>query len=212
MLQQKIFLDDPWKILGGTGDAHSLQLSVSQNEQLRYVLVLLGDQNFTKEITITLAGSGAEAEIYVCCFGIKESEIDLKMKVIHDAPNTRTAVYMRGVQRDASHMNFEGLITIPNHATGCDAYLEGHSLLMGKKARARIIPSLEIDTNDVVSAKHAAHVGPLDEDELFYLQTRGLSRKEAGELAVKAFFMPFIMRLPEVTLQKTLLKKLVHLV
>lgn len=212
MQTQKVFLDDPFKTLGGIGDTQPLTLVVNAHESLRYILVLLGEQNFKKDITIKLAGEGAEAEVDICCFGIKTAQVDLKMTMVHDAPNTRTAAYMRGVERDASNMNFEGLITIPNHATGCDAYLEGHSLLIGKKAKARIVPSLEIDTNDVVSAKHAAHVGPLDEDELFYLQTRGLSRKEAGELAVRAFFMPFIKRLPDRTMQKVLLKKILHFV
>lgn len=212
ILERKIFLDDPFKMFGGTGDDHELQLTVNRNESLHYVLVLLGAQNFTKKINITLAAPGSEVEIYVCCFGTEKANFNLKMHVVHGAPNTRVATYMRGVQRDASTVNFEGLITIPNASGGCDAYLEGHALLMGKKAKARIVPSLEIDTNDVVSAKHTAHVGPLDEDELFYLQTRGLSRKEAAELAVRAFFMPFIAHLPGETFQKQLLKKVVSLI
>ncbi|MBI2659014.1 SufD family Fe-S cluster assembly protein, partial [Candidatus Woesearchaeota archaeon] len=90
---------------------------------------------------------------------------------------------------------YRGLIRIEKEAQKTYSYLENHILKLGDKTLANSIPSLKIDANDV-KASHGATVGQIDEEHLFYLMARGLSRVEAEKLIVEGFFEPVIQKIP----------------
>jgi len=87
-----------------------------------------------------------------------------------------------------------GTVIIEQGAHRCDAYQTNRNILLSETARAHSVPNLEILTNDPTRCGHAASVGPVDEDQLFYLMSRGISRKEAERLVVFGFFREVLDR------------------
>jgi Fe-S cluster assembly protein SufD len=87
------------------------------------------------------------------------------------------------------------MIYVAPGAAGTDGYQSNRNLVLDRRARADSIPGLEINTDDV-RCTHGATVGQLDDDQIFYLQSRGIARKEAEQLVVKGFFEPVLQRIP----------------
>ena len=103
-------------------------------------------------------------------------QFDIDSFTDHIAPHTKADVLYRGIIRDRAHTVFEGLIKVEHGAQLTDSYLANHNLLLSPKARADSLPTLEIEANDV-RCTHGATVGQLDEEQLFYMRCRGLSRR-----------------------------------
>lgn len=166
------------------------KIIVKKNEEKVYPFVWIdGDE---KEVTIDahLVGEGARLTIVGIFLGKTDSSITFNTKVIHDAPNTKSLTTLRGVFFSRSTISNDGLIRINNGAKGADGYFASKILLFDD-AKGRSVPSLEIDENDL-KAGHASTVGRPDENQLFYLRSRGLSEKEAETLIVTGFFNPII--------------------
>ena len=106
--------------------------------------------------------------------------------------------------------SFYGLVSIKKGAKNTDTFFREDALLLSDTAKAEAIPSLEIDENEV-KAGHASTVGPVDEEQLFYLTSRGITRKEAESLVVRGFLFPVSEKLSDkekLDLEKTLQKRL----
>ena len=102
---------------------------------------------------------------------------------------------VEGILKDESTSVYRGLIRIEKIAQKTNSYLDNKILKLGEKTLANSIPSLKIDANDV-KASHGATVGQINEDNMFYLMARGLSRQEAERLIVEGFFEPVIQKIP----------------
>ncbi|MBI2053209.1 MAG: SufD family Fe-S cluster assembly protein [Candidatus Sungbacteria bacterium] len=134
-----------------------------------------------------LSGRGAALNVIGRLRGIGDMRQEITLKAILQAPDTRCRVDMRTALADTSASFFDGLIRMEEGAKNAEGHLSYRALLMSPGARAKPIPRLEILTREVASAGHAASVGKIDEEQLFYLQSRGLSRKEAEALIVEGF-------------------------
>ena len=99
----------------------------------------------------------------------------------------------KGVLQDRSRSVYHGMITVEETAGQSTSYQANHNLLMSDSARADSIPKMEIKTNDV-RCKHGAAVGRLNDDEVYYLRTRGFSQAEAEKLIVRGFLEPVLAR------------------
>lgn len=139
-----------------------------------------------KKIEIQLDRQGREEELVVVFVGRGTDQIDLDLSSIHRAPVTRGRITVRGILRDRSFARVRGLIKIEKKAQRSEDFLEERTILMDKGARVEILPYLEIEANDV-RASHAATTGMVDQDQLFYLRSRGLSEKQATGLLVAGF-------------------------
>lgn len=106
--------------------------------------------------------------------------------LVYDKNNLDGETEVRAVVEDGGQIVLKGKILIQKDAVGANAFLRFKVLLLGKNAKAEVDPELEILTNDV-RASHAASVGQVDEEQLFYLMSRGINRKEAVKLIVEAF-------------------------
>ena len=117
----------------------------------------------------------------------------------HRAPNSSSDLYYKGALTGRSRAVYSGLIHIAKEAQKVDSWQANRNLILSDEAKADSIPYLEIEANDVRCA-HGASVGPPDEDQAFYLQSRGLSLDEAEHLIVKGFFQEILdrVRVPEV--------------
>ena len=150
----------------------------------------------SKRLEVVLAGEGAEVEItgLVLAKGVEEKT--LEAYITHTAPNTKSNVNVRAVLTGKSKFDFRGNVKIEKGAKGSDAYLRSDVLLFDDAKMGDDTPALEILEPDV-KAGHAATIGKVDEQMLFYLMTRGFSRKQAEGLLVEGFVKPIRKRLNE---------------
>lgn len=150
-----------------------------------------------QEVTIDarLMGNGARLKIVGIFFGSDNSSVVFNTNVVHEAPNTKSLTTIRGVFKGHASFNNDGLVRINKGAKNADGYFASKILLFDD-AKGRSVPSLEIDENEL-KAGHASTIGRPDEEQLFYLRSRGLSEKEAEELIVTGFFKPILTFLPE---------------
>lgn len=152
--------------------------------------------------TVTLAGPGARATI-IGIFSLKNDEqARCQFTIHHTTPNTTASFIAKGIVRDSAVANFSGLIKIDPAAQQTESFLEYRALLVGDMASANPVPSLEILANEV-TASHAATTAPLDLLQLFYVQSRGISRTAAEALLTEAFIQDVAGRLPA-AIQNTL--------
>ncbi len=136
-----------------------------------------------------LNGGGASANDSEVVFGNGEQSFDLQTNVNHESRFTEGRVIEKSILRDSSKSLFKGMIRIKEDASKSNSYLSGRSILLDKDAKSDAIPGLEIFTNDV-KATHSASVAQIDEEQIFYLGTRCLSRSEAERTIVEGFLEP----------------------
>ncbi|MEK7541632.1 MAG: SufD family Fe-S cluster assembly protein [Patescibacteria group bacterium] len=138
-------------------------------------------------LEIALAGSDASLEIIGRFEGRGEERQEVILRIIQQAPRTSAKVDFRAALRDASSSFFDGLIRVEEGAKDAKGFLSYRALLLSPGARAKPIPRLEVLTKEVASLGHAASVGKIDEEQMFYLQTRGLRREAAERLITDGF-------------------------
>lgn len=140
-----------------------------------------------------LSGEDAMLEITGTFVGTADEEQNIILNIVQDAPHTSCNVRFRTALDGASVSRFDGLIRMTERAIDSHARLSYRSMLLSKQSRAMPTPRLEILTKRVASASHEASVGTIDLQQLFYLQSRGLSSQEAKNLLIKGFFNVNIM-------------------
>ncbi len=142
-----------------------------------------------------LIATGARNELRTTYLGRADQVHDLRTRQFHRAARTTSVLLSKGAVDDASRSIYTGLIEIEHGARKTDARQTNHNLLLSPHAHADSVPNLDIRENDVVCA-HASTVGPLDELQLWYLQSRGVSRDDAQRLMIQGFFAEMLDDLP----------------
>ena len=107
----------------------------------------------------------------------------------HKAENTRANIHIRGVVKDEAEAKISGRLKIFKGAQKTNSFLTEKVLILSDKARAEVVPDLEIEADDV-KASHAATVGKIDEEQVFYLMSRGLKKQQAEDIIVEGFLKP----------------------
>lgn len=149
-----------------------------------------------KEIKVSFGEEGREEEILGLILGEEAGKYDLRVLVDHEKGESRGRVMIKGVVLGGGDLKMEGIIKIREEAQGVDEFLEMRVLLVGEEARARVEPKLEIEANEV-KASHAATVGRIDKEEIFYLQSRGIGKKEAEKMLVEGFLREVVERVKD---------------
>lgn len=135
---------------------------------------------------VVLAKPGAEAEITGKYAVAGQESIDVQVIIHHQAPHTRATTSLKGVADDQARLKFLGRIIIDPDCGDSNSFLTERILLLSDQAKAEAIPDLEILTDDV-KCSHAVSVSRIPESQIFYLMSRGISRKEAERLIVDGF-------------------------
>ena len=152
--------------------------------------------SITRSRTETLLeGRGSFARDYEFVYGDGNSRSDITTDMIHIGESTDGETESRGVLRDKARSTLKGVIKIENVARNAHSFVGNHAILLSKEARADTVPALEIVTNEV-TAKHSASVAQLDENQIFYLMTRGLTLKEAVWVIITGFLDPVTSQIP----------------
>ena len=144
----------------------------------------------------SLQGQGAKADLHGIYFGNNEQHFDMRTIQYHESRDTTSNVFYKGAVRDHAHSIYQGLIKVFPDAQKTDAYQSDKNLILNSNARADSIPSLEIEANDV-RCTHGATTGKINEEEIFYLMTRGLSHSQARKMIVNGFFEDVIKYVPD---------------
>jgi len=155
----------------------------------------LGASVSRSRMNFLLNGRGSFAEGFELFFTDGKQRYDFESNLIHNSPDSTGSTQARGALKGESQSIFKGMIKIVNRAKNSRSYLAHHAMILDRTAKSDGVPGLEIDTNEV-KATHSASVAQIDEEQLFYLQSRGLPLDEARKMVVLGFFEPVLSRIP----------------
>ncbi len=155
-----------------------------QKDGFLYADFLQTDCNL--DVSIILNGENAKCQINCAYLINKNNHIDININVLHKVKNTLSKQRIKGLVADSGDVNFIGTIEIPKDSQKCDGSQNHRAVLLSPKATVSSTPQLEIWADDVQCA-HGSAIGPLDKNQLFYLQARGLPEKQARRLLLQSF-------------------------
>ena len=142
-----------------------------------------------------LVGEGGTSNLLAVYFGDSEQMHDFRTMQDHDAPKTTSDLLFKGAVSGVAHAVYTGLIRVARGAAGTNAFQTNRNLVLSEGARADSVPNLEIEENDV-KCSHASAVGPIDEEQRYYLESRGIPTEAAERLIVLGFFDDVLARAP----------------
>jgi Fe-S cluster assembly protein SufD len=178
---------------------------VEANGNLKWFHAALGSKLTKNFSTVDLVGKGASAQVTGLYFPTKTQHVDLDTQQNHIAPQTRSDLLYKGALSGKSRSVWQGMVYVAPGAVKSDGYQANRNLILSPDARADSLPGLEIKADDV-KCSHGATVGKIDEEQIFYLLSRGIERKEAQQLLVEGFFDPILQKIQIEKLQKSLKK------
>ncbi|HKA70062.1 MAG TPA: Fe-S cluster assembly protein SufD [Actinomycetes bacterium] len=171
-------------------------ISVGRDASVRSVVVTFGGDLVRIYPQVSYAGPNGEAELLGLYFADAGQHLEHRLFVDHSAPHCRSRVAYKGaLQGDGAHTVWIGDVLIRKTAIGTDTYELNRNLVLTDGARADSVPNLEIETGEVEGAGHASATGRFDDEQLFYLQSRGIRAEEARRLVVRGFFAELITRI-----------------
>lgn len=173
------------------------QALADRDSTLRLATVALGGEYARVRTEARTIGAGATARQIALYFAGDDQMHDFRTIQDHDAPQTTSDLLFKGAVQDAARSVYTGLIRVRNHARGTNAFQTNRTLTLSAGSWAESVPNLEIETNDV-RCSHASTVGPIDEEQRFYLESRGVRSGIAERLIVLGFFHEVLEQLPAV--------------
>jgi Fe-S cluster assembly protein SufD len=175
------------------GHRHS---RVGRDARLKHVDVSFGGDVVRHDTTAEYAGPGGEVEMLGLYFADAGQHIEHRLFVDHTAPKTKSHVTYKGaLQGERAHTVWIGNVLIRKVALDIETYEENRNLVLTDGCQADSVPNLEIETGEILGAGHASATGRFDDEQLFYLRSRGISEKEARRLVVHGFFTDLIRRI-----------------
>lgn len=167
---------------------------IKSNEDIVLPILWTG-QETSLSYNILLSGNGAKITLLALLLGKDMSKLDLKINIYHQKPGTLSKIIVKGALYGSANINFNGLVKIEPGAKEADASLAANILLLSDKAKAEVVPSLEISENNI-KAGHAVTISRINDIELFYLMSRGLSEKTSKSLIVQGFLSSILNKFP----------------
>ena len=170
--------------------------SIGRDARLKHVVVSLGGSIVRVNPSVRLAGPGSDTLLLGLYFADAGQHLEQQVYVFHDAPKSRSRVNYKGaLQGQDARTVWIGDVLIGNKAAGTDSYEQNRNLVLSEGTRADSIPNLEIETGDIVGAGHASATGRFDDEQLFYLQARGITEEEARRLVVRGFLTEVVQQI-----------------
>jgi Fe-S cluster assembly protein SufD len=181
-------------------------IRIGRDARVRAMDVTLGGDVVRLVKTVEYDGPGGDAELLGLYFADAGQHLEHRLFIDHCAPSCRSRVTYKGaLQGDSAHTVWVGDVLIRAGATGTDTYELNRNLLLTPEARADSVPNLEIETGEILGAGHASATGRFDDEQLFYLQARGIPADEARRMVVRGFFADVLQRIGVDTLEERLL-------
>jgi len=159
--------------------------------------------------SVAYTGPGGSAELLGAFLAEGGQYLEHRIFVDHDQPHCSSHVVYKGaLSGEGSHTVWVGDVLVRRTATGIDTYEMNRNLLLDDGPRADSVPNLELETGDVASAGHASATGRFDDEQLFYLQARGIPERVARQLVVRGFFVDVLARIPSVEWRERVLVRI----
>ncbi len=180
------------------GAVHVVQVAsrLGRDATLHSTQVSLGGDLVRVTESVDYTGTGADATLNGVYFADAGQHLEHRLFVDHAVPHCRSNVTYKGaLQGDGAHTVWVGDVLIRAAAEGTDTYELNRNLVLTDGARADSVPNLEIETGEIVGAGHASATGRFDDEQLFYLQARGIPESEARRLVVRGFFAELVERI-----------------
>ena len=168
---------------------------LDKDASLTWLNGTLGSQSTKAFLDCKFLGAGGNAKLLGFFFGDGKQHFDQHTFQNHLVGHTESDLLYKGALKDEAYSAFRGLIRVSPDAQRSDAYQANRNILLSPKAHADSIPELEIEANDV-RCTHGATVGPIDAEQIFYLQARGIPKTEAEQVIVAGFFDPLMQKIP----------------
>jgi Fe-S cluster assembly protein SufD len=168
---------------------------VERDATLTSASVALGGDYARVRTDSALVGRGGTTRLLALYFGDGHQMHDFRTMQAHEAPKTTSDLLFKGAVAGTAHSVYSGLIRVRKGAVGTNAFQTNRNLVLSEGAHADSVPNLEIEENDV-SCSHASAVGPVDEEQRFYLESRGVPPSVAERLIVLGFLDDVLMRTP----------------
>jgi Fe-S cluster assembly protein SufD len=169
---------------------------VGRDATYKHVVVSFGGDVVRLSSSVDYDGPGGEVEMFGLYFADAGQHLEHRLFVDHNAPHTKSNVEYKGaLQGKGAHTVWIGDVLIRKVAEGIDTYESNRNLVLTDGCRADSVPNLEIETGEIVGAGHASTTGRFDDEQLFYLQSRGIGQDEARRLVVHGFFADVIRRI-----------------
>ena len=169
---------------------------VGRDASVKHALVSLGGDVIRINPSAHLAEDGGSVDLLGLYFADAGQHIEQQVYVFHDAAQTKSRVTYKGaLQGKGARTVWIGDVLIGAKGTGTDSYEQNRNLVLSEGTRADSIPNLEIETGDIAGAGHASATGRFDDEQLFYLQARGINEEEARKLVVRGFLNEIVQQL-----------------
>lgn len=185
--------------------ASAQHLQVGRDAKVKHIVVNLGGDLLRTTPSARYAGTGGEVEMYGLYFADAGQHLEQRLFVDHSTKNCKSRVTYKGaLQGEGAHAVWIGDVLIRKQAEGTDTYEMNRNLVLTKGARADSVPNLEIETGLIEGAGHASATGRFDDEQLFYLQARGIPESVARRLVVRGFLNEVIQHIKVPALEERL--------
>ncbi|MFE9254473.1 Fe-S cluster assembly protein SufD [Streptomyces sp. NPDC006879] len=182
---------------------------LGRDASFKSVVVTFGGDVVRLHPRVTYAGPGGEAELFGLYFTDEGQHQEHRLLVDHSVPHCKSHVVYKGaLQGEGAHAVWIGDVLIEKAAEGTDTYEMNRNLVLTDGARVDSVPNLEIETGEIVGAGHASATGRFDDEQLFYLQARGIPADEARRLVVRGFFAELVQQIGVPDIEERLIAKI----
>jgi Fe-S cluster assembly protein SufD len=182
---------------------------VGRDASFKSVVVTFGGDLVRLHPRVVYGAPGGEADLYGLYFADAGQHLEHRLFIDHDTPHCRSNVAYKGaLQGKDARAVWIGDVLIRAAAEGTDTYELNRNLVLTDGARVDSVPNLEIETGEIVGAGHASATGRFDDEQLFYLQSRGIPADEARRLVVRGFFAELVQQIGLPDLQERLIERI----
>ena len=180
---------------------------VGRDASYKHAAISFGGDVVRMDANVSYAGPGGSAEMLGLYFADAGQHLEHRLFADHTAPHTRSHVSYKGaLQGDGAHTVWVGNVLIRKVAVGIETYEENRNLVLTDGCHADSIPNLEIQTGEIEGAGHASATGRFDDNQLFYLRSRGIEEAEARRLVVHGFFHDLIRKVGVAAIEQRLIE------
>ena len=178
-------------------------IEVQSGQRKDLVLLVYPGVSCDIRLDVTLAGEGAEANIYGAYVCGGDEKVNIAVDMHHDLPHCNSRQLFKGIAGGKSRVDFYGKIIVAQDAQRTEAYQENHNILLSDDARVDTKPQLEIYADDV-KCSHGATIGRLNEEEQFYMRSRGITLEDAKVLQMISFIAPVLENIDDESQRETI--------
>ena len=182
-------------------------IEVQSGQRKDMVLLMFPGVSCDIKLDVRLTGEGAEANVYGAYVCGGDEKVKIVVDMHHDLPHCNSRQLFKGIAGGVSKVDFYGKIIVAQDAQRTEAYQENHNILLTDGAKVDTKPQLEIYADDV-KCSHGATIGRLNEEEQFYMRSRGISLEDAKVLQMISFVAPVLENIPDETQREALAAQL----